>query len=121
MAHWTQLQNSPQPFGSALWEHARQLETSRGERRTSQEAIFAAVEDLLGRASVAPESPRRRRKTAKDRRVVAHTRAAAELPPTVPPTEESTAPFLPSEEDVDDIADVIPLPVFDAEKESNTW
>ncbi|ULE32287.1 Mu transposase C-terminal domain-containing protein [Mycobacterium sp. IDR2000157661] len=121
MAHWTQLQTAPQPFGSALWEHARQLETSRGERRTSQEAITAAVEDLLGRASVAPESPRRRRRTAKDRRVVARTRAAAELPPTVPPTEEPPGPFLPSDEDIDDIADVIPLPVFDAEKESNTW
>lgn len=120
MACWTQLHTAPQPFGSSLWEHARQLETSRGERRTSQEAITAAVEDLLGRASVAPEPPTRRSRTAKDRRAIARTRAAAELPPTVPPVANQPTAQVSPEED-DDIADVIPLPVFDAEKESDTW
>ncbi|MGY1994765.1 integrase, partial [Mycolicibacterium fortuitum] len=88
--------------------------------RTSQEAITAAVEDLLGRASVAPEPATRRRRTAKDRRAIARTRAAAELPPTLPPAEEKPTPHLSPAED-DDIADVIPLPVFDAEKEADTW
>lgn len=123
MAYWGQLHTMPQPFGDAVWEHARQIEADRGNGRPTEETIKAAVDDLLGRASPAPSSRPRRRKSAKDRRVVARTKAAAALPPSVPVSVDApeSPPLAPPDDDLDDVADVIPLPVFDAEKESHSW
>jgi putative transposase len=122
MAYWSQLRSMPQPFGDAIWEHARQIEADRGDGRPTEETIKAALDDLLGRASPAPPSRARRRKSAKDRRVVARTKAAAELPPSVPVSADAPeSPPLAPPDNLDDVADVIPLPVFDAEKESHSW
>lgn len=120
IAFWRQLRSMPQPFGDALWEHARRQEATRQQGRQSEESINAAVNDLLQRASTPTGTRPGRRPTAKDRRVVARTKAATEslapqpeaahghFPLTLPPPEE------------EDVA-VAPLPIFDAEKESQLW
>ncbi|KPN44999.1 integrase [Mycobacterium intracellulare subsp. chimaera] len=122
-AYWRQLHTVPQPFGNDVWDHARKIAAERGERTHTEESIKAAVDDLLDRASP-PPSASRRRKSAKDRRVVARAKAAAQLPPSIPEHAQldSTPSLLAPEEcPEEDIAPVIPLPVFDAEKEAETW
>ena len=123
LAYWRQLHAMPQPFGDAAWEHARKIVAERGEATPSEDTIKAAVDDLLDRAGpTPPPHPRKKRrtKTAKDRRVAARTRAAtaAPIPMSQDPPPAATM-FAP--EDAEDVADIIPLPVFDAEKESRTW
>lgn len=123
-AYWRQLHTMPQPFGNDVWDHARRIVAERGERTHTEESIKAAVDDLLDRASPAAPSTPRRRKSAKDRRVVARAKAAAELPPAIPdhPQLDLAPNRLAAEEGPDeDIAAVVPLPVFDAEKEAETW
>ena len=122
IAYWRQLHTMGQPFGDTAWEHARKVVAERGETTPSEETIKAAVDDLLDRAAPAqpPRSPRRRSKTAKDRRVAARTRATTVAVPPIPGAPPPTATMFAPEDD-EDIADVIPLPIFDAERESRTW
>lgn len=121
-AYWTQLHTMPEPFGAAIWDYARQLESERGQRGDSQENIKAAVDDLLQRASTDPPKPSRRRTAKQDRRIVARTRAAAQQPPTITAGPQEVWPEpLAAEAAPEDVADVVPLPVFDAEKEAQTW
>ncbi|USC17976.1 Mu transposase C-terminal domain-containing protein [Rhodococcus sp. 11-3] len=122
LAYWRQLHAMPQPFGDAAWEHARRIVADRGESTPSEETIKAAVDDLLDRAGPPPPPhPRRKRrtKTAQDRRVAARTRAATAAPTPIPEAPPAAAMFAP--EDAEDVADIVPLPVFDADKESRTW
>ncbi|WP_232512623.1 Mu transposase C-terminal domain-containing protein [Rhodococcus pyridinivorans] len=123
LAYWRQLHTMSQPFGDAAWEHARKIVAERGDVMPSEDTIKAAVDDLLDRAGPTPPPPprtTRRTKTAQDKRVAARTRAvtapSAPIPEIPPPAATMFAP-----EDNEDISDIIPLPVFDAEKESRTW
>ncbi|WP_260502416.1 Mu transposase C-terminal domain-containing protein [Rhodococcus aetherivorans] len=123
LAYWRQLHAMPQPFGDAAWEHARKIVADRGESTPSEDTIKAAVDDLLDRAGPTPSPhPRRKRrtKTAKDRRVAARTRAATAAPTPIPETPPPAAAMFAPEDD-EDVADIVPLPVFDADKESRTW
>ncbi|WP_397517774.1 Mu transposase C-terminal domain-containing protein [Rhodococcus oxybenzonivorans] len=123
LAYWRHLHATPQPFGDAAWEHARRIVTERGETTPSETTIKAAVDDLLDRAGPTPptrSSSERRTKTAKDRRVAARTRAAGGAPTPIPDTSPPAATMFAPEDD-EDLTDVVPLPVFDAAKESRTW
>ena len=121
-AFWRQLHSTPQPFGDAAWQYARRIVAERDSNGPTEDTIKAAVDDLLDRAAPPPAS-RVRKKPAQARRVAARTHAANQARPTTvgTPSEASTAAANLAPESDDPVADVIPLPVFDAEKESRRW
>ncbi|MGR6977516.1 Mu transposase C-terminal domain-containing protein [Mycobacteroides abscessus] len=119
-AYWRQLQTMPQPFGDAIWEHARRQEAARDQRRHTEESINACVNDLLQRASDPASTKKGRRSSTKDRRIVARNNAATHPASTHPDPIRTTFPLTLSPPEEDDTA-VVPLPVFDAEKESQSW
>lgn len=121
-AYWRQLHCTPQPFGDAAWQYARRIVADRDTRAPSEETITAAVDDLLDRAAT-PPGHRRRKKSATARRVAARTTAANIARPTVddPPPTRATSPAYGEPEPDESVADVIPLPVFDARKEAQRW
>lgn len=124
-AIWTHLRTSPVPFGDALWRHAH-AQASRTEGRKAHEAEIAAIaEDLLDRAARGPQG-----RSKDERRVTGRAKAAAASPTwPQPPIDDDVGYVSPSPhdepgvgEDVDDeVAEVIPLPVFDARKEAQSW
>jgi hypothetical protein len=104
------------------WQYARRIVAERDTNGPAEDTIKAAVDDLLDRAAL-PPGTKRPKKTAKARRVAARTHAAnAPRPATVSTTAEipSPAAYLAPESD-EPIADVIPLPVFDPDKEAESW
>jgi putative transposase len=122
-AYWRQLHSSPQPFGDAAWQYARRVVAERGTETPSEETIKAAVDDLLDRA--APPAPAKpRRKTAQARRVAARTAAtatSAARPDDHPALDTAAAARRFEAEPEESVADVIPLPVFDPDKEAQSW
>lgn len=121
-AFWRQLHCTPQPFGDAAWQYARRIVADRATDAPSEETITAAVDDLLDRAAT-PPGRKRRKKSATARRVAARTTAANTARPTVddPPSIPATPPAYAEPEPDESVADVIPLPVFDARKEAQRW
>jgi transposase InsO family protein len=113
---WKHLNRDGVPFGELAWDHVRaQLPAA-----TEQE-IAAAVQALLRRAHRGPQSEPGPTTTKRDQRVTARTRAAAR------PTEHAaladpvdSAPAQPdtADEQGGQLADVIPLPVFDPYQEA---
>jgi len=65
---WTRLGTVNAPFADFTWRHARTLVSAAGGDDTDENAVAAAVEDLLTRAGKAPD------------RTAARTRAASTLP-----------------------------------------
>lgn len=122
-AFWRQLHCTPQPFGDAAWQYARRIVAERDSNGPTEDTIKAAVDDLLDRAAPLPGTRARKKKPAQARRVAARTRAANQTRPTTvdAPPEVSTAAACLAPESDDPVADVIPLPVFDAEKEARRW
>ena len=124
-ATWTHLRSSPVPFGETLWRHARSVADRRGAQKTQEAEIAAIAEDLLDRAAAGPQQ-----QTKAERRVTGRTSAASAGRDWPDPTESSEhhGPS-PSERAADnetfdddgEMAEVIPLPVFDARKEAQTW
>ncbi|KAA0021375.1 Mu transposase C-terminal domain-containing protein [Antrihabitans cavernicola] len=119
-AYWKQLRAVPQPFGQDAWNHARRVVAERGQQAPTEETITAAVDDLLDRAA-APSNAGRAASSRKGRRVAARTRATNSVASPIPPTEPVAGPALAEQDADDDIADVIPLPVFDPDKEAKSW
>lgn len=117
-ATWTHLRTSPMPFGDALWRHAHTQVRESGTQKAHEAEIAAIAEDLMDRAAAGPQD---RSKT--ERRVTGRTTAAVvgrDWPqPASEPDEPSREFGDPTHED--DVADVIPLPVFDARKEAQSW
>ncbi|MER6832035.1 Mu transposase C-terminal domain-containing protein [Streptosporangium sp. NPDC000563] len=128
---WTHLRSTPVPFGEQAWDHARQILARRGENPATEKEIAEAVTALLDKAGDGPSggSP-----SVKTSRVAGRTRAmpptsSPELPSTDPsPPEHVTVPadvmanlIAADEEDDDQLADVIPLKVFDPNKEAKKW
>jgi hypothetical protein len=126
---WTQLHRVAAPFGELAWDHARHALAATGQPAT-EEQIAAAVADLLARAAAGPAEqnpPETGRATLskKDRRVAARTTATAAPawprpdtpPPAAPPADASDG----DAEDEADLAEVLPLRVFDARKEAERW
>ena len=124
-ALWRQLDTPPQPFGEAAWRYARDIAGQRGSTGPSEDTIKAALDDLLDRACPPPPAQPRRKKSAAARRVAARTKATAHLPATAmpqPSSERQAAQLAPESADSDDEwAAVVPLPVFDPDKEAQSW
>jgi putative transposase len=86
---WKQLSAAPAPFGDLAWGYARQQLVAEGKTPTEAE-INQAVDAMLRRADQGPDEPARpcrggrarSKGSAKERRVVARTRATA--PPAWP-------------------------------------
>jgi putative transposase len=118
---WRHLSTAPVPFGELAWDHARRQLAGDGRNLTEQE-IAQAVESLLQRAHQGPGKPGRpgRKPAAKDRRVAARTRATAQPSWPRPPGDGEPRPAAAGSEQ-DDLAAVIPLPVFDAREEAKKW
>jgi putative transposase len=119
---WTHLKTSPAPFGELAWQHARKQLARRGRDRATEQEITDAVSALLERAGRGPPTEQT---TASDDRVAARTRATARAArPTVAvpasPPPDSPSCDQPAAEDTD-LAEVIPLGVFDARKEAEQW
>jgi putative transposase len=116
-------------MGELAWDHARRILAQRGIDPATEEEIAQAAVALLDRAADGPEdepakpsrASRRDRRDRRDRKVAARTRATAEpsWPRQDAPAEESAAE--PVETDEDELADVIPLEIFDARKEAERW
>ncbi|MYW98703.1 MULTISPECIES: Mu transposase C-terminal domain-containing protein [unclassified Streptomyces] len=106
-ATWKHLHRVPVPFGELAWDHARQ-----GLPEATETEIAEAVASLLARAHAGPEQPAKPKRSARDRRVAARTRASSPSAPQkpVPPTESGSGEGpLPDEP----LADVVPLGLFD--------
>lgn len=118
---WAHLKTSPVPFGELAWRHARKVLSSRGEDRVTEQEIGQAVSDLLDRAGHGPSGS-----SSADKRVAGRTcatakaaRSRAAAPPD--PPQPGDTPCDPGGEDSSDLAEVIPLGVFDARKEAQQW
>lgn len=131
--YWRQLSSAPVPFGDTAWNHARKVVAERGVTSPSEATIAEAVDDLLDRASpAAPGKQIHRKRSAKDRRVAARTRAATASPqwpaPELDPPMRSDEPVAPAPADpplmdqpTEKLADVIPLGVYDPHEEAKKW
>lgn len=121
-ALWRQLDTPPQPFGEAAWAYARRAVAQRGVTGPSEDTIKAALDDLLGRASPPPRPARRSKASAAARRVAARTKATAHVSMTaMPPPSTERPPTRFAAESDEDVAAVVPLPVFDPDKEAQSW
>jgi hypothetical protein len=120
---WKHLHSAPTPFGELAWNHALARLRERGENPTEPE-IAAAVTTLLDRAAHGPDQPRQGKPSKRDRRVAARTAAtptslpAAAVPAAQPPPRPVEEP---DEDGGEELAEVIPLGVFDARKEAQQW
>ncbi|MFJ7250949.1 Mu transposase C-terminal domain-containing protein [Kitasatospora sp. NPDC098652] len=109
-ATWKYLNRAPVPFGDLAWDHV-----SHQLPKATEEELAQAVADLLTRAHAGPDRPAARKKDRKsgpakaERRVAARTKAA---PPTVPSPEPPRQPEAEAPEDDSDLAEVIPLGLF---------
>jgi putative transposase len=119
-ASWTHLRTGPAPFGEQVWDHARQMLARRGQDPATEAEIAQAAHALL---DTAERGPGRDKPTKKDRKIVGRARAvsAAERPqpasqPPPPPAWDDA-----EEEDGDQLAQVIPLGIFDAHEEAKRW
>jgi hypothetical protein len=128
IAYWRHLNSAPQPFGEVIWERGRQIVADRGVTSPSQETIAAAVDELLDRAAPTPKKPR---KSARDKRALARQAATATAdwprPPAQPASEDD--PETPADvcddpgdqDDVEELAKIIPLKIYDAREEAEKW
>jgi putative transposase len=133
---WTHLATTPVPFGEQAWAKARQILARRGQNNPTEAEIAAAVNALLDKAEAGPQPTRRRRRPDKhDRRVAARTRATNQ--PSWPRPQDDEDPSHPAQRPADreptvtevspdatgddQIAEVIPLGIFDARQEAKKW
>lgn len=122
-ATWTHLRTHPVPFGDSVWQHARTVLAQRGQDQATEAEIARAADELLDRAAQGPAASR---VEFKDRRMAGRTRATTTpvwpRPDTAEPCVEAVPPPG-GDADAEDteIAHVIPLPVFDARKEAESW
>jgi transposase InsO family protein len=121
MATWKHLRSAPVPFGELAWQHARRVLTERGHHTATEAEIAQAAADLLDTAEHGP--PDKPEATRQDRRVAGRTRATAPATWARPqPLPDDPAPGIDDAQDPDeDLAPVIPLPVFDAREEAKRW
>lgn len=122
---WKHLHSVPAPFGELAWNHALAGLRERGENPAEPE-IAAAAAALLQRAARGPAVPQQGKPGKRDRQVAARTSAAPSLLPLAqgpPPCgghgeDPGDEPGEPAGEE---LAEVIPLEVFDARKEAQQW
>lgn len=124
-ALWRHLRTAPTPMGELAWDHTRRVLAERGTDPVTEQEIAQAAVDLLDRAADGPQespakpSPRSR----KDRKVAARTRTASapSWPRPAPEPETEEAKTEPESDSQETLADVVPLGIFDARKEAETW
>ncbi|CPS17181.1 integrase catalytic subunit [Mycobacteroides abscessus] len=124
-ANWTHLRTAPVPFGETIWKQSQQILAERGQRAATQAEIAEAAEELLTRAAAGPPEQLVDKKIRRKLVRAQHS--------TVTPLWPRPAPDLPADgpvvadrgdrdnDDVIDVAAVVPLPVFDARKEAKLW
>lgn len=137
MATWKHLKSAPMPFGEAIWQQARQILTQRGLDKPTELELACAAADLLDRASAGP-SHQGSAISVQEQKAIGRNKATAnpvwprptgtvdgdddETPPSVPAAAAADREECPEAADgEDDVAEVIPLPVFDARKEAQSW
>ncbi|MCZ7459477.1 Mu transposase C-terminal domain-containing protein [Streptomyces sp. WMMC940] len=128
-AIWRHLRTSPVPMGELVFDRAHQILAERGQRRPNEEAVAQVAAELLDRAADGPDhEPGRRAETPgrsarrRNRKVAARTRATSEPAwPRPAPASEPEPQAEPAHEDVGELADVVPLEIFDARKEAEKW
>ncbi|SFM50866.1 Mu transposase, C-terminal [Saccharopolyspora antimicrobica] len=123
---WKHMRSMPAPFGELAWQHARTVLAQRGQDAATEAEIAEAAAALLDKAEQGPDMDPK--ESTRQRRVAGRTRAtnkSAEPRPQEPPEEQIPEVSTTSDDDVDaadePIAEVIPLPVFDARKEAEKW
>lgn len=124
-AIWRHLRTAPMPMGELAWDHARRILAERGSDQATEEEIARAAVALLDQAADGPDRPAAK-PTGRDRRerkVAARTRATAQ--PSWPrPAYEPDSSAGPADENAtgeEELADIIPLEIFDARKEAEKW
>jgi len=131
-AAWRHLRTTPVPMGELVFDRAHQILRERGQRKPDEEAVAEVAEALLDRAGDGPDLGSGRRPAGKsrparrrDRKVAARTRATSEpaWPRPAPEPQQDPEPETVSmdEEDGGELADVVPLEIFDARKEAEKW
>lgn len=129
---WTHLATSPVPFGDQAWAQGQAILARRGQDPVTETEIAGAVAALLDKVEQGPERAGATTASKRDRRVAARTRATAEpswpRPAEEPATDGSSIPDEEAGHDseaagesVADLAQVIPLGVFDAREEAKRW
>ena len=115
------------PFGDTVWKQAQAIVAERGADPVTEAEIAAAADALLDRAERGPDTqqnpPAARRAAARARSIPEPSWPHPARPEDTnqnqePPEMSSDGP---QGSDDDDLADVIPLPVFDARKEAEQW
>ena len=114
-APWTHLPMVSAPSGDFTWRHARRLTAQAGRDDTSEAEVARVLDELLTRAQAGPPADKASARVAARTRVA----AAAHRPPAIEEPREDQA----AEEDEKEgqIAEVIPLGIFDARAEADRW
>jgi transposase InsO family protein len=113
-APWTHLPMVSAPFADFTWRHARRLTAQAGRDDTSEAEVARVLDELLTRAQSGPTGDK------VSARIAARTRvaAAAHRPPVPedPPDDQAA-----EDEKEEQMAEVIPLGVFDARAVADRW
>jgi len=121
-APWTHLHSAPAPFGDQAWRHAQQIVARRGGDPTTEHEVAQAVAALLDRAEEGPVNDKE--PSTADKKVAARTRATVTQTwprPESPPVESEQDEAADDEDDAQELAQVIPLGIFDAREEAKKW
>ncbi len=114
VAPWTCLPMISAPFADFTWRHARRLTAQAGRDDTSETEVARALDELLTRAQAGPPADKA------SARVAARTRVAAAAHRPPPLEAPSAGPGARNEPD-EQVAEVIPLGIFDARAEADRW
>ena len=120
-APWTHLSTGPAPFGEQAWDHARQMLARRGHDRATEAEIAQTAEELLDKAEHGPE---RGKAARQDQKVAGRARAVSAARHSLPKPQPQPAPArddADDDEDAGQLAQVIPLGIFDAREEAKKW
>ena len=102
------------PFADFTWRHARRLTAQAGRDDTNETEVARVLDELLTRAQAGPPTDKA------SARVAARTRvAAAAHRPQVP--EDHPEGQTAEDEKEEQMAEVIPLGIFDARAEADRW
>ncbi|MEU8584617.1 Mu transposase C-terminal domain-containing protein [Streptomyces abikoensis] len=134
-ATWRHLRTSPVPMGELVFDRAHQVLAERVQRKPDEEAVAQAAAELLDRAADGPDDRTTSRRKSKsraaqrrDRKVAARTRATGtpawprpEMPGAGNPASREPAEDLEPDDKDAELAEVVPLGIFDAREEAKRW
>lgn len=121
---WKHLHTAPAPFGELAWNHARDR-LRDGGHDAGEDEIAAEAAALLERAHRGPDTGGGGSRIDKRARKVVAATAATGPSLSAMPTAPAIGPQTPAREGDDDdgepLAEVVPLPIFDARAEAERW